>query len=283
MDVKIEGENAVRHLDLMTHNHACSPGGTPPMAYTDRMAMADIPECAGEKAAVTAACNPWEDKAKCPDASSLDNAKADKDAHAAAKRASGAKKNTPAHDAAIANWNNEMDSYAATISADPCHQKLRCVLSPYEPSKCCPNQTPHHLVEASAFQDAGREAGWSMKKGQPVKSTSIFGTNKYDQNAAPCICVEGENQHQATHGLMHASQNQAARDCAPGPPALAGSSFVTDKTTTLGAAQNSGAQAVQDNFPESNCDANCLKAQLKEYHEKKCGMPPGQPIRAVEA
>src|SRR5215471_9724324 len=30
MDVKIEGENAVRHLDMMTHNHASGPGGTPP-------------------------------------------------------------------------------------------------------------------------------------------------------------------------------------------------------------------------------------------------------------
>jgi hypothetical protein len=35
MDVKIEGENAVRHLDMMTHNHASTPGGTPPWVYQD--------------------------------------------------------------------------------------------------------------------------------------------------------------------------------------------------------------------------------------------------------
>ncbi|WP_350029454.1 DUF4150 domain-containing protein [Caballeronia sp. GAWG1-5s-s] len=30
MDVKFEGENAVRHLDLTTNNHASAPGATPP-------------------------------------------------------------------------------------------------------------------------------------------------------------------------------------------------------------------------------------------------------------
>lgn len=38
MDVKIEGENVVRHLDMMTHNHASGPGGTPPWVYQDMMA-----------------------------------------------------------------------------------------------------------------------------------------------------------------------------------------------------------------------------------------------------
>jgi RHS repeat-associated protein len=39
MDVKFEGSNVDRHLDLTTHNHAGSmPGNTPPMAYTDGMA-----------------------------------------------------------------------------------------------------------------------------------------------------------------------------------------------------------------------------------------------------
>lgn len=45
MDVKIEGENAVRHLDLMTHNHASTPGGTPPMVYTDAAAFAPGGPC----------------------------------------------------------------------------------------------------------------------------------------------------------------------------------------------------------------------------------------------
>jgi hypothetical protein len=39
MDVKVEGENVVRHLDLTTHNHASGPPGTPPMAHADEMAV----------------------------------------------------------------------------------------------------------------------------------------------------------------------------------------------------------------------------------------------------
>jgi hypothetical protein len=36
MDVKIEGENVVRHLDVATHNHMSQPGNTPPWPYTDK-------------------------------------------------------------------------------------------------------------------------------------------------------------------------------------------------------------------------------------------------------
>lgn len=42
MNVKVEGKNVVRHLDLTTHNHASSPGNTPPWPYTDEMFIAAI-------------------------------------------------------------------------------------------------------------------------------------------------------------------------------------------------------------------------------------------------
>jgi hypothetical protein len=37
MDVKIEGENVVRHLDLTTHNHGSYPSNTTPWPYADAM------------------------------------------------------------------------------------------------------------------------------------------------------------------------------------------------------------------------------------------------------
>jgi 5-methylcytosine-specific restriction endonuclease McrA len=37
MDVKAEGENVVRHLDITTHNHASDGPNTPPMPHIDRM------------------------------------------------------------------------------------------------------------------------------------------------------------------------------------------------------------------------------------------------------
>ncbi|MFT4700730.1 DUF4150 domain-containing protein [Yoonia sp.] len=40
MNVKIEGENVVRHLDLTTHNHmGAMPGNTPPWPFIDIMSL----------------------------------------------------------------------------------------------------------------------------------------------------------------------------------------------------------------------------------------------------
>jgi hypothetical protein len=46
MNVKIEEENAVRHLDIMTHNHASKPGNSPPWPYKD--ATAQSGPCKGQ-------------------------------------------------------------------------------------------------------------------------------------------------------------------------------------------------------------------------------------------
>lgn len=46
MDVKVEGQNVLRHLDLTTHNHASLPGQTPPFPNLDGMvAPASSPAC----------------------------------------------------------------------------------------------------------------------------------------------------------------------------------------------------------------------------------------------
>lgn len=49
MDVKIEGLNVVRHLDLTTHNHNPSPGNTATWPHTSKMKAAFKPggKCAG--------------------------------------------------------------------------------------------------------------------------------------------------------------------------------------------------------------------------------------------
>ena len=47
MDVKIEGENAVRHLDLTTHNHASPITNTGPWPFADAVAVAPGGVCHG--------------------------------------------------------------------------------------------------------------------------------------------------------------------------------------------------------------------------------------------
>ncbi|MBL9106707.1 MAG: DUF4150 domain-containing protein [Myxococcales bacterium] len=44
MDVKIEGQNAPRHLDLMTSNHGSYPGSTPPFTEMEEMALLALAE-----------------------------------------------------------------------------------------------------------------------------------------------------------------------------------------------------------------------------------------------
>ena len=56
MDVKIEGENVVRNLDLTTHNHASVPGNTPTWPYLDQMSMSSGEACRREAAVVNFSC-----------------------------------------------------------------------------------------------------------------------------------------------------------------------------------------------------------------------------------
>src|SRR5262249_39815351 len=45
MDVKFEGENVVRHLDITTHNHASFPGNSPTWPFIDSAAFAGTGPC----------------------------------------------------------------------------------------------------------------------------------------------------------------------------------------------------------------------------------------------
>ena len=56
MDVKVEGENVVRHLDLTTHNHMSSPPNTPPWFHTDEMFFGDFAKCEKEVGDAREAC-----------------------------------------------------------------------------------------------------------------------------------------------------------------------------------------------------------------------------------
>lgn len=48
MDVKFEGENVVRHLDMTTHNHMSYPGNTAPWPYLDTGDLAPGGVCAND-------------------------------------------------------------------------------------------------------------------------------------------------------------------------------------------------------------------------------------------
>lgn len=72
MDVKVEGQNVVRHFDLTTHNHMSMPGNTPPWPYADSMAPSI------DTGVVEVVCkDEWDDcqkKQMCNKVKSLDSA-----------------------------------------------------------------------------------------------------------------------------------------------------------------------------------------------------------------
>ena len=185
MDVKIEGENAVRHLDMMTHNHASTPGGTPPWPYMDAMAVSADP-CATEKANEVKACKnykPYGNKDMCEKAG-LSGPPIQKNVDA---QALGFHKSK--------DWAADVSEQAAS---NECVSARRCKLVPYDGAKngvdgCCPSQTPDHVVPKSSFYTK------SVKD-----NTKLAAWTNYKDNVAPCVCEEGANNTAGTHGLRHA-------------------------------------------------------------------------------
>jgi len=70
MDVKIEGQNADRHLDQMLHNEQCSPANTCPWLYIDEAATGKTDKCSDVRSAVNSNCSTDEFAAGSPECSS---------------------------------------------------------------------------------------------------------------------------------------------------------------------------------------------------------------------
>lgn len=64
MDVLIEGENVVRHLDMTTHNHASPIGDTPPTVHADTQAL-DPEDCKKAKKEYEEECTPVDPNKEC--------------------------------------------------------------------------------------------------------------------------------------------------------------------------------------------------------------------------
>lgn len=120
MDVKVEGSNVVRHLDIMTHNHGSKPGNTPTWPYLDESAFSDAGTgpCKTLAHDVDAACGKHVKKTK-------------------------------------AGKVKRKASIQAMCADDSCKAARKCVLSPHTPSNCCDNKTPHHVIPAHCFMEKG--------------------------------------------------------------------------------------------------------------------------------
>lgn len=121
MDVKIEGENVVRHFDLTTHNHASFPGNSPPWAYIDELTMQPIEACKTEAGKKQKACEDRGLKTR--------EEQCDDDACNKAKRC-----------LLVTKSQGDRDSASTKVG-------------------CCDDEQPHHLIEGHGLQNPGKGSG----------------------------------------------------------------------------------------------------------------------------
>jgi hypothetical protein len=240
MDVKIEGENVVRNLDMTTHNHASNPAnGAVPTVHVATAALQAFPKCGGDSKKIKKNCNKNDNKDKCPGVLSMkvgkQRAQFDK---ATSKRSDSVKKWKSKVDEGESRTVNAAEVASAEANSSPCVKAMRCFLRPFKPNKgeaaCCPGQTPHHIPPKECMR----------------KKNGKFPKN-YKVGAAKCVCMEGAGHSVGSHGKNHSAINHFAGKMKMTP----GSTCSTKKYNRICAI----AVAVQ-----CGCDPACIEQQLND-------------------
>lgn len=234
MDVKVEGENVVRMMDMTTHNHGSVPGNSPTFPYLDEMSLAQREEaCGDEIAAVEKECPNCKNKKPHQDCPKID---------------SDATKNS--------GYKN-----------DPCIKAKRCMLVPYKrgPSKggCCPGQTPHHIIPKHHFHSVDGYDGdmapcvcvegwsWHRNDGSSFEPEAKTHPDMHDrQDAAERLFID------KVETAISRGQDVGGR--------------TPDKAMKYKEAKQAGVKAHKETFPEVKppCSDKCMKAQIDAYHKQ---------------
>lgn len=201
MDVKVEGENVVRNLDMTTHNHGSGATGAAPTVHAAQVMTAKFDNCAEDAAAVEDACKGGKDP--CPGV--LKMTPKEQKVHANPRRRLPRDPRVDKHAALIkpkssipakAGLPTSRSEAAGAVAAaevdapgNECVKKMRCFLRPYSGVEtdgqkgCCKGQTPHHIPPQA----------------------DVKGVKGYKHAEAPCVCMEGTNQSAGSHGKNHAA------------------------------------------------------------------------------
>ena len=229
MDVKVEGQNVVRHLDMTTHNHGSNPN-TIPWPFVDTQALAPGGACHKDAQKEQEACKeykPYGEKDVCP-----------KEAGGVVisqipKSEKQKKKYKPVYEA------------LAEKGKEGCLAARKCQLVPYkkEPctpgvDSCCPGQTGDHVMDDANFK----------------------GFANYSKNDAPVVCASGPNQYWASHGESHTIRGHFVK-CYK-------KKNETDEIP-YGVLRKLSSAAVRMTFRDSGCSKDCLEAQLDGYYKEK--------------
>jgi hypothetical protein len=182
MDVKFEGENVDRHLDMTTDNHN-SPNANEavPWVYTDAMTTLDnFSECAEDKKKIEDNCKKGRKKGaaeQCPGMLSLPVTE---------------QRGLYSRGGEVSRTAQAGTQAEADADGSKCVEAMKCFLRPYgqeiENGGCCPGQSPHHIPPQN------------MVNHLPG----------YSHGGALCACLEGASQHVGSHGENHAALDYLA-------------------------------------------------------------------------
>jgi hypothetical protein len=247
MDVKVEGENVVRNLDMTTHNHGSGATGAAPMTHVAAIALSQFSNCGKEAGEVQTRCGD-QGHPPCPGALGVSVENQQKEWVREQKKAK-PKRLAIDTEAAMKDHKPNVDvDESATLNAgrmaeqdadsSPCAKAMKCLLRPFnkEPKDgvngCCKGQTPHHI---------------------PPKALMKGSVPGYNEETALCVCMEGMTQHAGSHGKNHAAIDYAAsRAQAAGK--INGSGQCSVKQYNEICASTVAAQC--------GCDEKCIQEQL---------------------
>lgn len=246
MDVKVEGENVVRHLDMTTHNHGSNANEAIPFPYMDAMAgLASFDKCKSEAEEVKKKCVDKQPPPKpCPGALGMP-IKATIRKIKAILSAKGVKdpKGLPGlakASTAVAGEKNEKTA---------CARALRCLMRPYDGEKdgvkkgCCPGQTPHHIP--------------------PYSTTSTVKGMNVSKGKALCLCLEGANHSVGSHGKHHHGINFLMGEKAKVP----GSGITGGPDVFKGPMEKHIEVSAATTEAQTGCSKECIEEQLKEQYK----------------
>lgn len=183
MNVKFEGENVDRHLDLTTDNHASPMANEAvPWPFTDAMnTLGGLSDCSEDQQKIKDKCKKDGEEGKsdqCPGFLS----KTVSEQRGTFKKGDEESRTVQAGNKATAD-----------AEGSECVKAMRCYLRPYSrdqkgKSGCCPGQSPHHIPPQSM----------------------VSHLPNYSHGSALCVCLEGASQHVGSHGKNHAALDYLA-------------------------------------------------------------------------
>lgn len=258
MDVKAEGENVVRHMDMTTHNHGSTPPNSLPTVYQD-MLNALPAECATQKS---------EFETKCASATVQGNK--------------------------VKGCTSACKEAQKCILVPKKLDKQFCCGEDTNTDE----RTGDHLVEVSSFTQPGGRGGLSgmgvtqaviAATGAQIESplSKSLPLDKqfesYDQFDAPTVCV-GKDHSDALHHKLQSLRDKAKRRRRNGVRNQPLDSWGPDphqhnSYATLGESIQDGAWAHQQTFP--HCNKACTEAQLEAYHVTQASIPADTPVRTA--